>query len=136
MESRAKLTAEAGLTEIKTVLGWVLDFRRLIILLPYNKYQEWSNSINEILTRDKSTARELETLIGRLGHLGTIILMVHHFLSQLRELQRKASRNKRWPTKLNSKCRNDLRLMLQILAKASRGINMNIVAYRRPSHVY
>jgi hypothetical protein len=26
--------------------------------------------------------------------------------------------------------------MLQILAKASRGIDMNIVAYRRPSHVY
>ena len=136
MESRAKLTAEAGLTEIKTVLGWVLDFRRLIVSLPYNKYQAWNNNINEILTRDKSTARELETLIGRLGHLGTIIPMVHHFLSRLRELQRKASRNKRWPTKLNSECRHDLRLMQQILAKASRGVDMNIVAYRRPTHVY
>ena len=136
MESRAKLIAEAGLTELKTVLGWVLDFRRLIISLPYNKYHAWSNNIREILSRDNSTARELETLVGRLGHVGTIIPMVYHFLSRLRELQRKASRNKRWPTKLNAECRLDLRLMLQVLAKASRGIDMNIVAYRRPSHVY
>ncbi len=136
MESRAKLTAEAGLTELKTILGWVFDFRRLIISLPYNKYQAWSNNIREILSRDKSTSKELETLVGRLGHVGTIIPMVHHFLSRLRELQRKASRNKRWPTKLNAECRHDLRLMLGILLKASRGIDMNIVAYRRPTHVY
>jgi hypothetical protein len=136
MESRGKLIAEAGLTEIKTILGWVIDFRRLMISLPFNKFQLWSSGINDILSIDKSNAKELETLIGRLGHVGIMLPMVHHFLSRLRELQSKASRNKRWPTKLNAECREDLRLMLQVLAKAHEGIDMNIVAFRRPTHIY
>jgi hypothetical protein len=63
-------------------------------MLPYDKYQAWKNDIDSILQHSKSNANELEALIGRLGHVGTIIPFVHyHFISRLRELQWKARKN-------------------------------------------
>jgi hypothetical protein len=49
MEARNKLVAEAGLTEIKTFLGWLIDFRRMTIALPDNKFKAYSLSISEML---------------------------------------------------------------------------------------
>jgi hypothetical protein len=92
MEARNKLSAEAGLEEQKVILGWHLNFCQLIILLPHNKFIAWTESINEILSHGTSTVKELETTIGRLGHLGTIIPFVYHFLSRLRDLQSKATK--------------------------------------------
>jgi hypothetical protein len=37
MDARAKLKAETGLTEIKVILGWLLNFRTMTIALPNNK---------------------------------------------------------------------------------------------------
>jgi hypothetical protein len=45
------------------------------------------DSIKEILSHGTLTAKELEMMIGRLGHLGAIIPFVYHFLSILRDLQ-------------------------------------------------
>jgi len=39
IEARNKLVAEAGLTEIKTFLGWLIDFRWMTIALPDNKFK-------------------------------------------------------------------------------------------------
>jgi hypothetical protein len=49
IEARQKLIAEAGLTKIKTFLGWLLDFRRMIIALPDNKFHAYSIAILEML---------------------------------------------------------------------------------------
>ncbi len=38
MEARNKLQAEAGLEKQKTVLGWLIDTRRLLVKLPKNKF--------------------------------------------------------------------------------------------------
>ncbi len=38
MPALNKLAAEAGLEEIKIILGWFFDFRRLLVALPENKY--------------------------------------------------------------------------------------------------
>jgi len=61
MASLNKLKAEAGLTEQKMILGWHLDFRRLIISLPPNKYIAWSTSIGALITKKVTTAKELES---------------------------------------------------------------------------
>ena len=87
MEARTKLAAKAGLEDKKIILGWHLDFCRLIISLPSNKFIAWMNLINDILARGTTTAKELDTTIGRLGHLGTSVPFVNHFLSRLRDLQ-------------------------------------------------
>ena len=46
-----KLIAETGLSEIKTILGWLLDFRQMIIALPDNKFHAYSKAILEMLQR-------------------------------------------------------------------------------------
>eukprot|EP00957_Ditylum_brightwellii_P001092 87138-Ditylum_brightwellii.AAC.1 len=66
MAALSKLIAEAGLEEIKMILGWLFDFRHLVISLPDNKFTAWTDSIREILERMESTTKELEQNIGRL----------------------------------------------------------------------
>jgi hypothetical protein len=135
MEARNKLVAEATPEEIKLILGWMMDFRSLVISLPDNKHTAWSNSIQELLVAGKAKAKELETLIGCLGHLGMVLPFVYHFLSRLREWHHK-SKNKRYPTIMPSECRLDLGLMKTFLDKANAGIDMNLLSFRRPTHVY
>ena len=87
MAAKNKLTAEAGLTETKIILGWHWDLRRLIISLPFNKYTSWSASIMDMIVTGDVTTTYLEMTIGPLGHLALVIPFVHHFLSRLRELR-------------------------------------------------
>ena len=70
MEARNKLKSEALLKEQKIILGWLIDFRRLLICLPENKYVAWSEAIQKMISVKVSTAKEIETNIGCLVHLG------------------------------------------------------------------
>lgn len=83
MEVTSKLIAEAGHSEIKMILGWKWDFRRLIISLPDNKFAAWTTQIEQILQERSVTTRKLKTTIGRLTHLSLVVPFVHHFLSRL-----------------------------------------------------
>ncbi len=78
-----KLITETGLSEIKTILRWLLDFRRMMIALPVNKFHTYSKAISEMLQRGWTSNGELESNIGRWVHLGQIIPTVHHFFSRL-----------------------------------------------------
>ena len=44
-------------------------------------------NINKLIADGTSTAKELESTIGRLGHLALVVPGVHHCLSRHRELQ-------------------------------------------------
>jgi hypothetical protein len=134
MDARDKLIAEVGPSETKMILGWMFDFRRLWISLPENKFIAWTTTINKILANGSSTATELESTIGRLGHLALAVPGVHHFLSRLRELQRLAIHRR--SVRLSDDCHKDLLLMLRFLEIARQGINMNLLAFRRPTHIY
>jgi len=70
MEARNKLKSEALLEEQKIILGWLINFRRLLICLPENKYVAWSEAIKKMISVKVSTAKEIETNIGCLVHLG------------------------------------------------------------------
>ena len=78
-----KLIAETGLSEIKTILGWLLDFRWMIIALPDNKFHAYSKAILEMLQRGWTSTGKLESNIGQWVQLGQIVPTVHHFLSRL-----------------------------------------------------
>jgi len=134
IEARPKLIAEAGLTEIKIFLGWLIDFRWMTIALPDNKFHAYSIAISEMLKRGCTSKGELETNIGRWVHLGQIIPTVHHFLSRLRFLKQRAE-NRRQITS-NEQCKDDLHFLLFVLGKCNQGINLNLIAFRRPAHVY
>ena len=129
MAATTKLIAEAGLSEIKMILGWKWDFRHLIISLPDNKYTAWTEQINTFLHEQKTTASKLETTIGRLTHLSLVVPFVHHFMSHLRQLHTTSTRRATRLIKIPSPCLNDLKLMLTFLDSARKGINMNMIAY-------
>jgi hypothetical protein len=63
-----------------------------------------------------------------------VIPGVHHILSPLRELQQLATY--RHLISISKDCQEDLLLMLCFLNIAKQGINMNLVAFRSPTHVY
>lgn len=136
LAAKAKVIVEAGVTEEKTILGWKWDLRRLIISLPYNKYDKWTADIMDTIVEGEVDTPKLESTIGRLGHLALVIPFVHHFLSRLRELHTRAVRNKCRRTKITPACIADLKLMLFFLEKAHHGVNLNQIAFRRPTHVY
>ena len=41
-------TAKVIIEEVKMLLGWLYDIRRLLIALPVDKYINWSNDIKTI----------------------------------------------------------------------------------------
>ena len=132
--SLSKLKAEAELEEIKILLGWKLDTRALEISLPFEKYRAWTNGIDSILKRSSTTFDELETLIGRLGHVSVVIPQMKHFMSRIRQLMFR-SKNRR---KINipTEVTDDLIFHKKMLQMANDGINMNLITYRDVDRAY
>jgi hypothetical protein len=91
-------------------------------------------SINSMLLIGKTTLKELEQLISRLSHLGMVVPFVHHFLSCLQDLHY-CSKNWRGAT-FSEKCKKDIELMLHFLDIGGKGVDMNLIAYLAPMHVY
>ena len=58
MEALKKLLAEAGPEEIKIILGWIFNTRKLLISLPGSKAIAWTNEIDEILQLGKASAKD------------------------------------------------------------------------------
>ena len=134
MIARNKLTAEGGLSETKMILGWLFNFRTLIVSLPDHKFIAWMVAIQKMVTSKCTTSKDLETTIGQMGHVGFVIPWVHHFLSPLCSLHFR-SKNCCFIT-INEMCMKDLELMTGILTKAHKGIDMNLLAFCAPDRVY
>jgi hypothetical protein len=63
MIARNKLTVEGGL------LGWLFNFRTLIVSLPDHKFIAWIAAIQKMVTSKCTTSKDLETTIGQMGHV-------------------------------------------------------------------
>jgi hypothetical protein len=68
--SNPKLIAEGTPAEVQIVLKWDLNLRSLTIILPYNKFEAWSNDLRSIIAVGKSTFGEVELTVGCLNHAG------------------------------------------------------------------
>jgi hypothetical protein len=134
MDARKKLIAETGLSETKMVLGWLLNFRTMTISLPENKYIAYSRAISDMIERGWTSKAELESNIGRWVHLGHILPQIHHFLSRFRFLLKRLQNQRK--LSINQECIADLHFLLSVLAKCRKGIDMNLLSYRNPTHVY
>ena len=115
MVALAKLLAKAGLEETKVILGWVFDFRCMLVLLPETKFVAWSEAISEIIQKSEAGTKELGRNLGRMTHLGMILPFVHHFLSRLRDRHERAKNCRK--IKITTECTKDLNLMLFFLKK-------------------
>jgi len=129
MDARNKLIAEMGLSESKIILGWLLNFRTMTISLPENKFIAYSRTISDMIERGWMSKVKLESNMGRWTHLGNVVPHIFHFFSRLRLLLKRLQNRRQ----LNI---NDLKFLLSVLEKCREGINMNSIAYRRPTHIY
>jgi hypothetical protein len=81
MVAEDKLKAEGGLSETKVILGWLFNFRTLTVFLPDHKHIAWLREIKQMIDSRCTTKKQLESMIGQLGHVGYVIPWVYHFLS-------------------------------------------------------
>ena len=91
--SGLKLAAEGGPVEDQIVLGWIMNTRTLLVILPASKFEAWSSDLQAIIAERKSTFGQLETTLGRLNHAAYFIPLSRHFLNRIR-LRLKARKHK------------------------------------------
>ena len=134
MVSMSKLAAKVALEETKIILGLNIDTRNLVVSFPIDKHIAWLKDISAIMKRKQSTHNKVDSLIGRLTHVSVILSKMKHFMSGLR-FERKRAKNQR-TLKLKEEAIEDLHFHQEFLDYALKGININPLTYRRPSHVY
>ena len=110
---------------MKTILGWICNLRTLSVTLPENKFVAWRKAILDILEAVCTSFKELERIIGKLIHLGIPLPLIHHFMSIIRGLLRRA-KNRRI-IKLNDTVIEDLKLTLFFLEESAGGVDMNLL---------
>ena len=132
-----KAMAEATPSETNTTLGWVIDTRRLTIGLPEKKRIDWTRDITTVLEKPDCNRRiqcdELETLVGRLERVASILPEGKHFLNRLHAAELRARRH--GATRLSVECRKDLALWIAFLLKAFQGVDINILVSRVPDRI-
>ena len=130
-----KLEEEARPSEIEVVLGWLLDTRRLLIALPDDKYKAWVQDLDDILESTTVSFHALESLIGRLNHASFVIPLSRHFLNELRWRLEHRQKLKRASFRLSFSELEDLRLWRMFLAESNKGMSLNLLTVRTPTHI-
>ena len=102
--------------------------------LPSHKFIAWTKTIQDILSKDKTKAKNLETLIGRLNHIALIIPLARHFLARIRFFH--SNMNAFAWYRLMPNVHDDLKLYTRILPRTRKGISMNLLTYREPTRIY
>ena len=132
--SLKKFLAEATPEEIKIILGWLVDTRRMLVALPESKVIGWSASLRTLISQRYGTLKQLEQLDGRLNHACYIIPGARHFMGRVRAAHARARKDPRrmaWFTGAELK---DFELWIELLAYAGRGMSMNLLTFRHPTH--
>ena len=125
-----KLKGEGTPSERRRVLGWILCTRTLRVYLPPEKAIYWIQQINTILSMDKIKKKDLESLIGKLNHVGFILPHSRYFLNRLRHLFFLAQ--KFGPQPINNRVREDLKLWINFLeSSAQLGTSMNLIVFAK-----
>jgi hypothetical protein len=132
--SPEKLQAKGLPVEVQNVLGWAIDTRRLLIILPDDKFIAGTRDTSSILLSNRFSAGELELLIGHFNHVSFLITLSRNFLVCFRKRLAKNRAGKQEIT-ISRAERKDLRLWVEFLTLANAGISMNHVAHRRLSQL-
>ncbi len=124
-----KFKAEGNLEEIKKVLGWTINTRRLLISLPDDKLHSWSSDIQQMISSKKASHKSLESTLGRLNQVAGILNPMRHYMGRLYQALYRSSTSHGW-TKLTVEELSDLRMMLSFLSAAHQGLPMNNLVFR------
>jgi hypothetical protein len=132
-----KLEAEGRSSERQIVLGWEIRTRDLKVALPYDKHLAWREDLVTIIRAGKVTRKDLESMIGRLNHASFLIPLSRHFLNEIRKKCETAQIGPaaRQTVRLNEHEIADLKLWIEFLDLARKGISINILTVRTPTRM-
>ena len=130
-----KMIAEGALAEQKIIRGWLFETRAFIICLPLSKFIAWNTQIVQILEVGKVQKEGLNQLIGRLNHSASIMPLARHFMNCMRFLLSKMHNSYAFYS-IKPTVRSDLELHQKILAKAEKGISINLLTFCEPTRGY
>jgi hypothetical protein len=114
------------------VLGWELNTRILLVVLPFDKFVAWSEDLVTATRERRATCDDLHTLVGRLNHAAYVIPLSRHFLGRLRERLHRGLHARQYVL-FNNEEVSDLLLWSRFLFAAHQGISMNLLTLRKPS---
>jgi hypothetical protein len=132
--SGPKLEAEGTPAELQIVLGWEMNTRLLLVILPFDKFVAWTADISDAIRTTHITLGKLTTLVGRLNHAAYVIPLSRHFLGRLRQ-RLHLVHNANQEATLSHEDIADLMLWVRFLLTAREGISMNLLTLRKPSQV-
>ena len=116
------------------LLGLLYDTLRPLISLPDDKYINWSNDIATMREDKQTSYSDLDTLIGRLNHVGYGIPSARHFFSRICQLKTKARFHRQ--VSIPALILADLDDWFYFLQAAHNGISMNLLTYCSPIHLH
>jgi hypothetical protein len=74
----SQMLGEGRMQDVNNVLGWNLYSWRLMVSLSDENHDLWSTEIGHHLENGSLLTKELETLVGRLEHVGYLIPLMRH----------------------------------------------------------
>ena len=134
MIKTSKAKSEEAIEDIKVVLGWVYNTRTLCVRLLGAKFIAWAKTMQDILSKFKTKVKNLETLMGRLNYIASIVPLARHLLAIIMYSNSKTNAFPWYQLRPNI-C-NDMKLHMRIPHKSHRGIWMNLLTYHKPTHIY
>ena len=129
-----KMLAEGTPEETKVILGWQIDTRQLLLQLPADKHQLWTNDIQRLLALPALSYDELATTVGRFNHAAHVVPTARAFLCHLRRAEAHA-RQRGKAIKLDALQMAELQHWTYFLARARVGLSLNLLTLRTPTIV-
>ena len=115
-----KLLGEGILCESKIILGWLLNTRSFHVYLPLEKSCDWIQMIDNLISYHEAMEKVMDSLFGRLNHVGYILPTGKYFLNRLQGLLNRCQRFGK--QKINESKRKDLILWKTLLDNTSTKI--------------
>ena len=79
--------------------------------------------------------KELASILGRLENVAKVLVVLGHFLSNIKHLEILASK-KGHNVRLSKRVRDDLVLAQKFLDRPNKGVSRNLLTFRKPDIVY
>jgi hypothetical protein len=111
-----------------------MDARRLLLLLPTDKFDTWLHDVVTMSTSGKTTFGNLETTLGQINHAANVIPLARHFLNRLRSHLTHIKPKAQEITLSRNKLK-DLALWRRFLSMAHKGLSVNRLTIRQPTRI-
>jgi hypothetical protein len=131
--SLGKFKEEGTLSEVPTILGWVINTRALAIALPQRKTKYWLEELRGVISAKKISYKKLKTIVGRLNHAAAACPLFWYFLNRTRNTLthwEKSYKSKKYERYLSRSVLSNLKLWHDSFSpKISQGMSLNLILF-------